>query len=212
MQKGRLQKCDNCRISGAEASLRICVGCRAVKYCSNDCQRARWKAHKPLCRRNAEHAASLRDPANIFNGIPLPEGLTLPELDKRLEKWIKYHTPTIMSASYHALSLPTDINRAGKYLLHIIVEPRTDHGGSPAKYFRVRTARVPSVTEAIGYGPPSPESIQMLKERREESEKAGTGTETAAGIECPPLTVQMIPFGSITDMSRMKVLDNGGRF
>ena len=48
----------------------------------------------------------------------------------------------------------------------------------------------------------------MLKERSEESERAGTGTETAAGIECPPLTVQMIPFGSITDMSRMKVLDN----
>jgi splicing suppressor protein 51 len=41
------------------------------------------------------------------------------------------------------------------------------------------------------------------KERRERE-----GTETAAGIECPPLTVQMIPFGSITDMSRMKVLDN----
>jgi hypothetical protein len=27
----------------------VCGRCEAVRYCSRECQRADWKAHKPAC-------------------------------------------------------------------------------------------------------------------------------------------------------------------
>ena len=35
---------------GQDGELRLCDGCRAVKYCSRACQRAQWKRHKADCR------------------------------------------------------------------------------------------------------------------------------------------------------------------
>jgi mitochondrial splicing suppressor protein 51 len=168
------------------------------------------KTHKSLCSTNALHDALLQHPSNPLTRIALPDGMDLPELNSRLADWIKFHKGTLMVCSYHALSLPTDISRTKTHIMHVIVEPRADHGRNPAKYFRVKTATVPSYAEAMGYGPPWPWSIQKLKEMREESEKAGRGTETAAGVECPPLGVQMVPFGSIfaKDLKRTKVLQN----
>lgn len=159
---------------------------------------------------NALHETLLQDPTNPLSRIPLPDEMNLVELDRRLAEWIKFHKGTLMVCSYHALSLPIDISRTRTHILHIIVEPRTDHERNPAKYFRVKTATVPSYAEAMGYGPPWPLSIQRLKEMRDESERTGRGTETAAGIECSPMGVQMLPFGSIfsKNFTRTKVLKN----
>ena len=41
--------CAHCAAGGAASDLLRCARCRAVAYCSRKCQRAHWKAHKPLC-------------------------------------------------------------------------------------------------------------------------------------------------------------------
>lgn len=42
--------CQHCQGTG-NPKLRICCGCRAVRYCSRDCQKADWKHHKNLCKK-----------------------------------------------------------------------------------------------------------------------------------------------------------------
>ena len=36
---------------GAYDDLRYCGGCGAVAYCSRECSRAHWRAHRAECRR-----------------------------------------------------------------------------------------------------------------------------------------------------------------
>ncbi len=40
-----------CACCGASERLKDCAKCRLTKYCSLDCQKARWSAHKADCRR-----------------------------------------------------------------------------------------------------------------------------------------------------------------
>jgi hypothetical protein len=35
---------------GGAVRLRLCAGCSAVRYCSAECQRAHWKAHRAACK------------------------------------------------------------------------------------------------------------------------------------------------------------------
>jgi len=46
--------CGYCGIGEGElgvsgGKLRFCLGCTGVRYCSLECQRGAWKAHKSLC-------------------------------------------------------------------------------------------------------------------------------------------------------------------
>ena len=53
---GALRRCANVRctnLSGpSEAALRVklCTGCRTVRYCSEACSQADWQAHRLACR------------------------------------------------------------------------------------------------------------------------------------------------------------------
>ncbi|KAJ7581241.1 hypothetical protein C8J56DRAFT_959461 [Mycena floridula] len=44
----KLQFDPGCLLCGSEATKR-CTGCSVADYCSTDCQKKHWKAHKPLC-------------------------------------------------------------------------------------------------------------------------------------------------------------------
>lgn len=131
------------------------------------------------------------------------KGMTLTELDTRLEKWISFHKPTLMGACIHALELPRDITRSRTHILHMKVIPRTDHGGSVGRYFRVRSAEPVAVAEVMTYDAPWPESVQDLEFIRKENEESGRGTVAAIGVICPPLSVQIVPFGSLKDLSSL---------
>lgn len=45
--------CINCHRPGATS---VCGGCRAVRYCSRECQNAHFRIHKPLCKRQRDAA------------------------------------------------------------------------------------------------------------------------------------------------------------
>merc|ERR1712173_185023 len=53
-QKWMDMRCANigCNVQRNDKELRICKGCRAVRYCSKKCQKVDWKKnnHKRICR------------------------------------------------------------------------------------------------------------------------------------------------------------------
>jgi hypothetical protein len=40
-----------CAQCGNRNARQLCTGCRAVRYCNAECQRAHWRAHMPYCCR-----------------------------------------------------------------------------------------------------------------------------------------------------------------
>ena len=47
----RLQACAYCMAHEGNLKLRKCAQCRAVVYCSAECQKKHWKVHKQQCKR-----------------------------------------------------------------------------------------------------------------------------------------------------------------
>ncbi|RYP70723.1 hypothetical protein DL769_004873 [Monosporascus sp. CRB-8-3] len=47
-----LDRCANCGTDKAKEGVVLlsCARCKNIKYCSRECQRANWKAHKPVCK------------------------------------------------------------------------------------------------------------------------------------------------------------------
>ena len=93
----------------------------------------------------------------------------------------------------------------------------------PAKRFLFLNAQVIEIAEAQKLPAPWPESLEQLATLREESESKSRGTVAAVAIECLPLGVQFVPFGSLRDLSVLKILpdwkdilrrdlENGKRF
>ena len=51
----------SCAACGAAALMR-CSACKAEGYCSRECQREHWKAHKAFCTARKKGAGALRGP------------------------------------------------------------------------------------------------------------------------------------------------------
>ena len=51
--------------------LKRCTGCRQVSYCSVECQRAAWKAHKPFCVRVAAEPPPVKPSAQESSFVPV---------------------------------------------------------------------------------------------------------------------------------------------
>ena len=169
----------------------------------------RFQQHKDACKKNAEHVEELaKADESGFSSPFLPPGVTFAELDHRLEKWVKFHNSTLMAATIHALALPRDLTRSRTYVLRMTVRARTDHNGVTGKFFRVTDAQVIEIAEAQRWPPPWPESLEQLALLREESESKRRGTVAAIGVECPPLGVQLVPFGSLRDLSPLRILSD----
>ncbi|TBU27770.1 hypothetical protein BD311DRAFT_695933 [Dichomitus squalens] len=198
------RKCNNCYISGDEKQLFACSRCRSQYYCSKECQKGDWKNHKTICQNNGLLESRLKEHESTALGmmdrLMLVDGISMYELDQRLEKWVKFHNSTLMAATIQALRLPVDISRARTHVLYILLEPRpaSEHNDQAGKFFRALEAEVIAIEDAMRKESPWPESLMQLNGMADDMERSGHGTVAAAMIECPPLAVQTVPFGSMS--------------
>lgn len=148
-------------------------------------------------------------PMGLLQRLTLPDGISLYELDQRLEKWIQFHRATLLSACIHALRLPDDIARAQTHLLFIKVRAcaQDEHGGSARKHFAILDAYPVEVAEALTWKEPWPESIEQLRLLQATGMSKSSGAVAGVMIECPPLAVQTVPFGSIKGLEFLVVPD-----
>jgi mitochondrial splicing suppressor protein 51 len=168
------------------------------------------QSHKDWCNKNVEHAAALAnaDASGYTHMLGVPQGLTLTELDEKLEKWVKVQNSLLMAATIHKLALPRDLKRSHSYMLRVTVSYRPDNDGVPAKFFRVNGAKIIDFVSARALGGVWPVSIDHIAKMREESESARRGTVAAIGLECDPLPMQVVPFGSLRDLSPLRIQQN----
>ncbi|KAJ7661755.1 hypothetical protein B0H17DRAFT_1093865 [Mycena rosella] len=101
--------CENCTVNRID--LRRCAGCSVVRYCSKECQKAHWKAHKPYCVSNAELA---RQAAEL--GPDYSDSLTA------IGKWCDAFSVPIGAASASALNLMNYPERIDDFVLVIYVD------------------------------------------------------------------------------------------
>lgn len=52
-----VNKCIKC---GQKAD-KICLQCKAVHYCSNECQKSHWKTHRKKCKKKTETLTNVVD-------------------------------------------------------------------------------------------------------------------------------------------------------
>ncbi|KAM4058168.1 MYND finger domain-containing protein [Hirsutella rhossiliensis] len=68
-------ECNSCKKSPPEVALKRCAKCSTTPYCSRDCQKADWKAHKKVCsKQQADATTSFQDGSTTTNLSP-PKGL-----------------------------------------------------------------------------------------------------------------------------------------
>ncbi|KAI0077804.1 zf-MYND-domain-containing protein [Panus rudis PR-1116 ss-1] len=204
--KTQMRRCTTCYTAAADKPLKACSRCKSAAYCSRECQKKDWPRHKPACNHNADLAEALKGHAETLEGqlqrFTLPDGITLYELDQRLEKWVRFHNTTLMVVTMHAIRVTEDLMRARTHVLYITLRarPRKEHGDSAGKFFAIKDAQVLSIAEARKKEAPWPESLDQLNSLQEDSEANGRGQVAAAMVQCEPLAVQTVPFGSLRDI------------
>ncbi|KJZ67956.1 hypothetical protein HIM_12655 [Hirsutella minnesotensis 3608] len=67
-------ECNSCKKSPPEVALKRCAKCSTTPYCSRDCQKADWKAHKKVCSKQTDATTSFQDGPTMANLSP-PKGL-----------------------------------------------------------------------------------------------------------------------------------------
>lgn len=163
--------------------------------------------HKLVCQNNVTYTKALKE----CDATPdlVPGGVSLYELDQRLEKFIRFHSSALMGATLHAVRAPEDLNNLRKNVLYVKLEAREDHGGLPSNFFRVVEAYPVSTQDGMRKPSPWPESLLQLRAIQDDSEKEKkAGVVGAALVECPPLAVQTVPFGSVKDVDGVEILDD----
>ncbi|KAJ7746153.1 hypothetical protein DFH07DRAFT_832911 [Mycena maculata] len=112
-----LKKCARCNHNSVllqhktalDSTNSIGVPRRCASYCSVECQRKKWKQHKPLCQYNAAQL-------ELADGEPV--------LQRNLRNWTVRFDATLLNACIRGLNLKYEWERLDQGALMILLEPR----------------------------------------------------------------------------------------
>ena len=57
----KIEYCNGCHNSFSRESIKKCRGCKVAFFCSKDCYKKNWPAHKERCAESKQNAAETRD-------------------------------------------------------------------------------------------------------------------------------------------------------
>jgi len=90
--------CDQCgAVETPMVKFRLCGGCMTTQYCSPDCQKVHWPAHRNICQHTALQVAGAKQQALSTFGDE--------NLAKNLRKFTSAHTALLGWAGFQALQL-----------------------------------------------------------------------------------------------------------
>lgn len=114
-----------------------------------------------------------------------------------------------MGAFIHALELPINIQRAETHLLRIRLRRLGADDPLSRQWqtcFKVELVSVLEQSQARLLGPQWNDGLDCLTATRIQNEAAGRGTVGVIAIECEPLSVYLVPIGSLKDFGSVRVL------
>jgi splicing suppressor protein 51 len=126
------ESCTSCRKAPPEVTLKHCAKCKTARYCSRDCQKADWKAHKKVCGSIGGSAGDL-DPPMAGQMLSPPKGLDKPIAMPftRLENgtWLYDRPPTDV---YRLLLEAYRLRMEDNYTMEGDVDADSLYGGAPS--------------------------------------------------------------------------------
>ncbi|KAI0819270.1 hypothetical protein BC628DRAFT_1423919 [Trametes gibbosa] len=150
---------------------RLCGGCMTTQYCSQDCQKAHWSSHKPICQHTASQISSAKQqpgPGGIDEGVV-----------KSLRKFVSAHSSLLSWAGFQALQLkrvPSNVRQNA-----LLIELNYRHSASDAlRRFSVKATHVVPRTYVTDNDPLVGQDILRREERCRKS----------GGIGCAVIIIQ----------------------
>lgn len=138
-------------------------------------------------------------------GRKTSSNISVADMEGMLEKWVRFHGFALMGATIHALQLAHDIRRSHTHIVRMRISTKEDASSSkPEIAFTIRIFHPLEQSTARTMGHLWNESLDKLAAMRTESEQAGRGTVAAVFIECKPLGLHVMPFGSLKDLDDMR--------
>ncbi|KAF6765815.1 hypothetical protein DFP72DRAFT_207312 [Ephemerocybe angulata] len=135
--------CDQCGTPETPSvKFRLCGGCMTTQYCSQDCQKIHWPAHKSICQHTA---------AQVSKAGAAASGYADEHLAKNLRKFASAHTALLGWAGFQALQLkrvPANV-RQSALLVDLSYH---DHPESHRRYVDMEAVAVPfRVSDISGF-------------------------------------------------------------
>jgi len=102
-------ECDTCL--PLHETLHRCNSCKTIRYCTRECQKSHWKAHRAACQSNVD----IRITSELL-------GVVVSERQKAFKKWCESHVNPIALAGISALDLRRDFSRTADYVFVVYLD------------------------------------------------------------------------------------------
>ncbi|TBU24455.1 hypothetical protein BD309DRAFT_964818 [Dichomitus squalens] len=163
--------CDKCgAVEQPHNRFRLCGGCMATQYCSQDCQKAHWPSHKAICQHTASQISSAKQPS--FGAVD-------ENLVKSLRKFVSTHNLLLSWAGFQALQLKRVPSNIRQHALLVELSYRPSATDS-LRRFSVKSTHVVPRTYVTDNDPLVGEDIHRREDRCRKS----------GGIGCAVILVQ----------------------